>query len=790
MNNSTYDNNTTILNRNCFLYHNLVKNSIGLSTYALSLNLIMKKILLFIALCVSPSLWAQIKPVSERVDSVLVLMTLEEKVGQMNQYNGFWNATGPAPEGGDAATKYRHLRNGWVGSVLNVQGVEEVRAMQRVAVEETRLGIPLIFACDVIHGYKTLSPIPIAEAASWDLAAMEKSARNAAEEATAYGLNWTFAPMVDVMRDPRWGRVMEGAGEDPYLGSRIAEVRIRGFQGDDWSAPTTMAACAKHFAGYGFSEAGREYNTVDVSEYTLHNFVYPPFEASVEAGVATVMNSFNTMNGIPATGNKALTQVLKGEWGFEGLLVSDWGSIGEMRAHGYSRDLKEATEQAANAGCDIDMESLAFVNYLAELVREGQVEESMIDHAVRRVLSLKYALGLMDNPYAYCARQGAWEPHRSPWAADAQNLAEESAVLLKNDGALPLKRSQRIALVGPMAKEKNSPLGNWRVSSDDFTALSLEEGLQMVRGYKSLVVKEGPQLLSQPISFPTEALINTSDTSGMASAVLAAAASDIAVLAVGEHGFQSGEGRSRLNLHLPGLQEELIRRVLAVQENVVLVVYAGRPIILPEDITTGAKAILFAWQPGTMGGPAIATLLMGKRSPSGRLPMTFPREEAQIPLYYNQYNTGRPGPLSEVFWSHYGDGSNAPAYPFGYGLTYSEVAYSIPVLAEKHPTHLYVSATVHNKGKYPVEEVVQLYARDHHSVHGVRPVKQLIDFQRIALKPGESKALGFYVDSSQLAVKNSEGQSYIEQGIVSFWIAPNSASGEALTIDWRMGIAH
>ena len=325
--------------------------------------------LLVLMLTAGPA-FAQKKPVAERVDSVLALMTLEEKVGQMNQYNGFWNATGPAPAGGDAATKYTHLRNGWVGSVLNVQGVEEVRAMQKVAVEETRLGIPLIFACDVIHGYKTLSPIPLAEAASWDLEAIAQSARHAAEEATAYGLNWTFAPMVDIARDPRWGRIMEGAGEDPYLGSRIAEARVRGFQGDNLGDQTTMGACAKHFVGYGFSEAGRDYNTVDVSEYTLRNVIYPPFKAAKKAGVATFMNSFNTMNGIPATGNQDLVEMLKEDWGFEGVLVSDWGSITEMQAHGYAENLKAAAELAAHALCDIDMESLAYVQYLAALVRE------------------------------------------------------------------------------------------------------------------------------------------------------------------------------------------------------------------------------------------------------------------------------------------------------------------------------------------------------------------------------------------------------------------------------------
>jgi len=744
----------------------------------------MKKVFLLSAALVTASAFAQKQPTAWRVDSVLKLMTLEEKVGQMNQYNGFWNATGPAPEGGDAATKYQHLRKGWVGSVLNVQGVDEVRAMQRVAVEETRLGIPLIFGCDVIHGYKTLSPIPLAEAASWDLEAIAKSARNGAEEATSYGLNWTFAPMVDISRDPRWGRIMEGAGEDPYLGSRIAEARVRGFQGEQLNDPQSMAACAKHFAGYGFSEAGRDYNTVDVSDYTLYNVIYPPFQAAKKAGVATFMNSFNTMNGIPATGNQALAELLKEDWGFEGVLVSDWGSVAEMIAHGYARDLKEAAELAANARCDMDMESLAYVQFLAALVREGKVPESLVDDAARRVLKLKFDLGLMDDPYRYCNRPGSWEPSTSPWAADAQELAEKSAVLLKNNGILPLTKKQAIALVGPMVQEKNSPLGNWRVSSDDNTALSLYEGMVQVRGEKRMTVASGPVFLKGPISFPFEAEINTTDTSGMHAVVKAAGEAEIAILAVGEHGFHSGEARSRMSLHLPGVQEHMIREVLKVQEHVVLVLYAGRPMILPEDITEQVDAILLAWQPGTMGGPAIANLLMGKRSPSGRLPVTFPRTEGQIPLYYGAFNTGRPGPSDAVFWSHYGDGPNTPAYPFGYGLTYSTVTYAA-TQAKQMGDSIAVTALVKNEGKVAVDEVVQLYARDHHSRVGVQPVRRLIGFQRVTLKPGEERMVSFSVTADLLSVTTSEGERLFEPGTFSFWVAPHSSAGTSASLDWK-----
>ena len=744
----------------------------------------MKKVFLLSAVLVTTSVFAQKQPIAWRVDSVLQLMTLEEKVGQMNQYNGFWNATGPAPAGGDAATKYQHLRNGWVGSVLNVQGVEEVRAMQRVAVEETRLGIPLIFACDVIHGYKTLSPIPLAEAASWDLLAIEKSAQNGAEEATAYGLNWTFAPMVDISRDPRWGRIMEGAGEDPYLGSRVAEARVKGFQGKSLDDATTMAACAKHFAGYGFSEAGRDYNTVDVSAYTLHNVIYPPFQAAKSAGVATFMNSFSTMNGVPATGSQALMDDLKEKWQFTGVVVSDWGSISEMQAHGYAENLTQAAELAANAGCDMDMESLAYVQHLARLVREGKVAESLVDDAVRRILTLKFQLGLIDDPYRYCKRPGSWEPSKSPWSADAQELAEKSAVLLKNNGILPLAKKQSIALVGPMALEKNSPLGNWRVSSDDNTALSLFEGLAQVRGEKRMTIAGGPTFLNGPISFPFEAEINTSDTSGLHEVLKAAEEAEIAILAVGEHGFHSGEARSRMSLHLPGLQEHMIREVLKIQDHVVIVLYAGRPMILPEDITEQVDAILLAWQPGTMGGPAIANLLMGKRSPSGRLPVTFPRSEGQIPLYYGAYNTGRPGPSDAVFWSHYGDGPNSPAYPFGYGLTYSKVTYAATQAIQSGDS-IVVQAYVRNVGKVVVDEVVQLYARDHHSRLGVKPVRRLIGFQRVTLKPGEERMMTFNVTKDLLNVVTSEGERVFEPGTFSFWVAPHSADGTPASIDWE-----
>lgn len=419
--------------------------------------------------------------IDQKVDSLLSIMTLEEKIGQLNQYNGFWDATGPTPQNGDASIKYKHLESGLVGSMLNVRGVKDVRAVQKIAVEKTRLGIPLIIGFDVIHGYKTISPIPLAESASWDLQAIQKSAEVAADEAAAAGINWTFAPMVDISRDARWGRVMEGAGEDPYLGSRIAQARIRGFQGDDLSSDKTVLACAKHFAGYGFAESGRDYNTVDVGTSTLHNIIFPPFKASVDAGVRTFMNSFNELNGIPATGNKFLQRdILKKDWNFDGFVVSDWGSMEEMVDHGYASDEKHAAEISINAGSDMDMESYAYVNYLSKLVDEGKVAIELIDDAARRILKTKFELGLFDDPYKYC------NPEREKTIGNKQHheaalaMAKKSIVLLKNQNdLLPLKKEgQKIALIGPLADDKTSPLGSWRLAADPNTAVSVLEGLK------------------------------------------------------------------------------------------------------------------------------------------------------------------------------------------------------------------------------------------------------------------------------------------------------------------------
>ncbi|MBV1925146.1 MAG: beta-glucosidase BglX, partial [Dokdonia sp.] len=693
--------------------------------------------------------------IDQKVEALLKQMTLEEKVGQMNQYNGFWNVTGPVPKGGDAAKKFDHLRKGYVGSMLNVAGVENVRAVQKIAVEETRLGIPLIIGFDVIHGYKTISPIPLAEAASWDLEAIRLSAAVAAEETAAAGINWTFAPMVDISRDARWGRVMEGAGEDPFLGSLIADARVRGFQGDDLSSIKTIVACAKHFAGYGFSESGKDYNTVDVGNNTMYNIIFPPFQAAHKAGVRTFMNAFNVWDGVPSTGNSFLQRdILKERWGFDGFIVSDWGSITEMIAHGHAKDGKQAAEMAVTAGSDMDMESYHYVAHLATLVREKKIDEALIDDAARRILRVKFELGLFDDPYKYCNEEREKETTGKPVFQEAVlDVAKKSIVLLKNEGQLlPLKKSgQKIALIGALAADKDSPLGSWRLAADTNTAISVLEGMQAYKG-NSLTYAKGADLTIGANAFIREVKINEDDRSAFAKAKEVAKDADVVVMVLGEHGFQSGEGRSRSELDLPGVQQELLEAVYSVNKNIVLVLNNGRPLAInwaAEHIPT----IVEAWHLGTQSGNAIAQVLYGDYNPSGKLPMTFPRAVGQVPLYYNHLRTGRPNELSDdlVFWSHYSDLPSTPLYPFGHGLSYTTFSYENLVVAQSED-EITVAVTVTNTGKVTGKEVVQVYLNDVFA-SVARPVKELKGFEMVSLEPGASQkvtvtlteeALGFY----------------------------------------------
>lgn len=713
-------------------------------------------------------LCAQKKTIDQQVDSVLKLMTLEEKVGQMNQYNGPWAATGPLTNDDNLLSQ---IKEGKVGSMLNVTGVARTKDLQQLALQ-SRMKIPLLFGQDVIHGYRTIFPIPLGEAASWDITAIEQSARIAATEAAAVGVHWTFAPMVDIARDPRWGRVMEGAGEDPYLGSLIAKARVKGFQGKGLGNTDAVMACAKHFAAYGAAIGGRDYNSVDMSLRMLHEIYLPPFKAAADAGVATFMNSFNDLNGIPATGNKYLQRdLLKGEWKFKGFVVSDWGSVGEMINHGFSKDNYEAAMQAMNAGSDMDMESRSYIKHLVTLVKEGKVKMAVIDDAVRRILKKKFEMGLFDDPFKYCNE----EREKTQWnnaehIKVARDMAKKSIVLLKNDNhLLPLsKQTKKIALIGPFAKAKSDNNGFWSYDWPDDTARipSLWEGVQKkVQADTKLVYAKGCN-------------INDTVRTGFAEAVAAANEADLVIISVGEARDMSGEAKSRSSIQLPGVQEELIKAIMATGKPVVVMISAGRPLIF-NWTADHVPAIIYTWWLGTEAGNAMADVLFGDYNPSGKLPMSFPRTEGQIPIYYNYYNTGRPATSdSDRFYrSAYIDLSIHPKYPFGFGLGYSKFEYSEIRLSKKQfkpGEKMDAIVTVRNTGEYDGEEVVQLYIRD---ITGsvVRPVKELKGFWKILLKKGEAKEIRFTIGADDLRFYNDKLQYIYEPGEFKLFIGGSSA---------------
>ncbi len=711
-----------------------------------------------------------------KVESLLSQMTLDEKIGQMNQYNGFFDVTGPAPKDGDTKAKYDQIKSGEVGSMLNVRGAKDVRAMQELAVNNSRLGIPMIFGFDVIHGLKTTFPIPLAEAASWDMEYIKRGAAVAAKEASASGLNWTFAPMVDISRDARWGRVMEGAGEDPYLGSKVAVARVEGFQGDDLTADHTVMACTKHFAGYGFAESGKDYNTADIGLTTLYNVVLPPFQATIEAGVGSFMNSFNELDGVPATADKFLQKdILRDQWGFDGLMVSDWGSIREMIAHGFAADGKDAAALAANAGCHMDMESALFTKHLKELVQEGRVSMEVIDDAARRVLEAKEKLGLFDDPYRYCdeVREKA-NVYTEENMTEALEMAKRSIVLLKNEkNMLPLpKTGKKIAVIGQLGNSKNSPLGNWRLAAEEQSATSVVEALSQIEG-NEINYAQGPTLFSGQEFFVFELAINETDTTGMAEAIKVASESDVVIMVLGEHGLQTGEGRSRATLDLPGLQQELLEAVHKVNPNIVLVLMNGRPLAI-EWADKNISSIVEAWHLGNKSGEAIAEMLYGDYNPSGKLPMTFPRSVGQVPIYYNYKNTGRPGPADAVFWSHYTDETNDPLYAFGHGLSYSNFEYSnLVTQVDSANQSIHVSVTVSNTSTTAGEEVVQLYIRD--KVASItRPVKELKGFEKIMIGANASKTIQFTLTKKELGFFNNRGEHIFEPGAFGIFVGGSS----------------
>ncbi len=729
----------------------------------------MKKIGTTILLLVCFIGFSQQKIIDQKVNALLKQMTLEEKIGQLNQYTGNNQATGPITINPNKETE---IKKGLIGSMLNVLGTKYTRQYQELAMQ-SRLKIPLLFGQDVVHGYKTTFPLPLAEAASWDLEAMELSARIAAVEASASGIHWTFAPMVDISRDPRWGRVMEGAGEDTYLGSRIAYARVKGFQGNLGDVNSVMA-CVKHFAAYGAAVGGRDYNSVDMSERMLWETYLPPFKAALDAGAATFMNSFNDINGIPATANKYLQRdILKGKWNFQGFVVSDWGSIGEMVNHGYSKDNKEAALQAITAGSDMDMESNAYRYHLAELIKENKVPIALIDDAVKRILRKKFELGLFDNPYKYSNPEREQAELNNPeHRKAARGIAAKSIVLLKNEkNILPLsKDTKTIAFIGPLVKEHKQNMGFWAVELPE-----LDYDKQVVSQWEGVQNKVSS---STKLLYAKGCEIEGYNKDGFAEAIAVANQADVVILSIGERADMSGEAKSRSNIHLPGVQEELVKAIQVTGKPVVVLINAGRPLVF-NWTADNVPAIAYTWWLGSEAGNAIADVLFGDYNPSGKLPMSFPREEGQIPIYYNHFNTGRPAPNETAFnyVSAYTDLKNSPRFPFGFGLSYTTFEYSDLKLSKnkiKSTESIAVSLNVKNSGKVAGEEVVQLYLRDKvGSV--VRPIIELKDFQKIKLNAGETKTIKFIIDKEKVSFYNAALQWIAEPGDFDLMIGSSSS---------------
>ncbi|MBR2856639.1 MAG: glycoside hydrolase family 3 C-terminal domain-containing protein [Bacteroidales bacterium] len=726
-------------------------------------NIILGTVMLIAASC------APKNETERKVDELLSRMTLREKVGQMNQLSG-------------GAWLVDQAARGEVGSILNCVDPSEINAVQKAAVEQSRLGIPILVSRDVIHGFRTIFPIPLGQAATFDPAIVEQGARISAIEATASGVRWTFSPMLDVARDPRWGRVAEGSGEDPYLDVQMGVAMVKGYQGADLSDPTAMAACIKHFVGYGAAEGGRDYNSTMISERSLRNTYFPAFKATAEAGAATLMTSFNEIDGIPSTGNRwLLKDVLRDEWGWDGMVVTDWNSAGEMIAHGFSRDLKHSAEQAINAGVDMDMMSYGFIQYVEELVKEGKVSEKEIDRAVRNILKLKFELGLFENPYVD-ETLSAKVDYAPEHLAAAKQAAVESAILLQNrNNVLPLDKARTILVTGPLADAPYEQMGTWAFDGQkEYTVTPLA------------ALREEYDVIWEPgLEYSRD-----KDKSSFARVRAAASRADAAVVFVGEEAILSGEAHSLSDLNLQGAQSELIAEVAKAGKPVVVVVMAGRPLTIERDLAN-CDAMLYSFHPGTMGGPALADLIKGKAVPSGKLPMTFLRDAGQAPFYYNHNNTGRPcngtetlledipvaaGQTSLGCTSYYLDTGYGPLFPFGYGLSYSSFEYDKPVL-EKNVLGcddvLRVNFTLRNTGKYEATEVAQLYVQD---LVGsvVRPVKELKRFQRVSLAPGESRTVTFELPVGELAFWNIDMKYLVEPGDFRLWVAGDSASGDAV----------
>ena len=732
-----------------------------------------------------------------KVDSLLRRMTLEEKVGQLVQYSA-GQPTGP----GTGRTDYNDMiAKGEIGALFNISKASEVNAHQHIAVEKSRLHIPILFGLDVIHGFRTEFPIPLGLASTWDPPIVEQASRIAAREASASGIRWTFSPMVDLARDPRWGRMAEGAGEDPFLGSAMAAAYVRGYQGQRLDAPDSIAACAKHYVGYGAAEGGRDYNTTEISEHTLRQFYLPPFHAAVNAGSASIMSAFNSLNGIPASANPfTLKQILRQEWGFRGIVDSDWTSIGELMAHGIANDGETAARKGFLGGVDVDMVSSLYHDHLAHLVKTGVVSQAELDDAVRHVLRVKFALGLFENPYVDESKEAAAMLHPE-YLEVARAAAEQSFVLLKNapgpSGAplLPLSRDfHKIAVIGPLADDPATMLGTWAGLGEGRDVSSLHAGLVQRLGEENVFQAKGTGF-------------REGSDQEMADAISIANKADVVILTLGEHPFEmSGEASSRSKLDVPGRQQELLEKVVATGKPVVLLLFSGRPLTLPWAFEH-VPAVIASWFPGIQAGPALVRTLFGESNPSGKLVVSWPRSVGQIPLYYNALSTGRPADKADLnkapgdgddkYVSRYIDELNILQFPFGYGLSYTSFGYgpteisakqlhagelNSALAAEKTSPALTASASVTNTGKTSGDEVVQLYVRlEGTSV--AQPVRALKGFQRISLAPGETRKVTFPLDPESLALWNDHNRLAVEPSRVTVWVSTNSASGTAATLN-------
>jgi beta-glucosidase len=740
-------------------------------------------LLLFFATACVKSNQGSLSTIDARVDSVLSLMTLEEKIGQLNLPSAGAFVTGEA-ESSDVAKK---IEEGKVGGLFNIKGVAAIQEMQKIAVEKSRLKIPLLFGMDVIHGYESVFPIPLGLSCSFDLDLIEHTARIAATEASADGINWTFSPMVDLSRDPRWGRISEGSGEDTYLGSEIAKAMVRGYQGKDLAANNTIMSCVKHYALYGASEAGRDYNTVDMSRHRMYNEYLPPYKAAVYAGAGSIMASFNEIDGIPATANKwLLTDVLRTEWGFDGFVVSDYTGISEMINHGIG-DLQTVSAKALTAGLDMDMVSEGLLNTLSQSVKDGKVTEQQIEAACRRILKAKFILGLFDDPYRYCnVDRSKAEVYTDANRAEARKAATQSFVLLKNDGnILPIKKSASIALVGPLADAKENMTGTWSVAARFSESISLREGLQKALGANTKILYAKGSNLDEDSTLEANSTLfgkslhrdKRSAAAIREEAVRIARSADVIVAAVGEAAEMSGEAASRTNIDIPETQRELLKALLKTGKPVVVVLFTGRPLTLTWE-QKNIPAILNVWFGGSEAGDAIADVLFGDVNPSGKLSATFPQNVGQVPLYYAHKNTGRPlrGPWFQKFQSNYLDVPNEPLYPFGFGLSYTTFEYGDLKLDKNEMTasdSITASIDVTNTGTRAGAEVVQLYIRD---VVGsvTRPVKELKDFKKVFFNAGEKKTVTFSITTEDLSFYNSDLKWGAEPGEFAVFVGGNS----------------